>query len=195
MQDVLNIDWFSFWMFVPASADLVSCLTLQMPLRHFITPVWHVSVICMLLNLQLPAGSLAHGCNGLVQTYKQVRSLQQFKQTWITATPMETNLYIPYLVRLVLPVQVFLQCGNSPRAAPIFLAVLAAGGGCRRCAAGLPHRWPKLMRFHNGTASRTDLEYEKIDMIPLFFLHHGEILHLDVWMPDIWGFLVWQLSG
>ena len=46
----------------------------------------HSSLACfghlyVLLNLQLPAGSLAHGCNGLVQTYKQVRSLQQFKQT------------------------------------------------------------------------------------------------------------------
>jgi hypothetical protein len=38
-------------MFVPASADLVSCLTLQMPLRHFITPVWHVSVICRCFSI------------------------------------------------------------------------------------------------------------------------------------------------
>lgn len=130
-------------MFVPASADLVSCLTLQMPLRHFITPVWHVSVICMCFSI----------CNCPLEVWHMV-AMDWYKHTnkcgFCNSSnkhellqphgPMETNLYIPYLVTLVLPIQMFLQCGNSPRAAPIFLAVLAAGGGCRRCAAGLPNR-------------------------------------------------------
>ena len=151
------------------------------PLRHSITPVWHGLVMCtcsQFATARWKFGTWLQRIGTNIQTipffpFARVQIDMNYRKS------METNLHIPYPVTLVLPVQTFLQCGNSIKhVLHQFSEPCWPPGRMPQMRSRIAKR---MIRFHHGITSRADLDYEKtIDTITCSFLRHGEVLHLDV---------------